>query len=76
MLTARQTEVLRLVAAGHTNREIAGALRLSTRTVDMHMRHVLARMQCRTRTEAVARGLALGVIGNPSHNHKEAPDGR
>ena len=61
-LTPREREVLRLVAAGRTNREIAGELVLSVRTVDMHVRNLLAKLGCRTRTQAAGRaGLLAGV---------------
>jgi DNA-binding CsgD family transcriptional regulator len=48
-LTRREFEILRLVAAGHTNREIARDLHLSTRTVDMHVRHILDKVDYRSR---------------------------
>lgn len=61
-LTPRETEVLALVAAGLTNREVAGRLFLSPRTVDMHVRNLLAKLGCRTRTEAVRRAGELALI--------------
>jgi DNA-binding CsgD family transcriptional regulator len=54
-LTDRQRDVLRLVADGATNAEIAQRLGLSVRTVDHHMSAILGRLGVRTRTEAVAR---------------------
>jgi DNA-binding CsgD family transcriptional regulator/tetratricopeptide (TPR) repeat protein len=54
-LSRRELEVMRLVAVGRTNREIAGELFLSPRTVDMHVRNILAKLGARSRTEAAAR---------------------
>ena len=74
-LTRRELEVVRHVAVGRTNREIAESLHLSPRTVDMHVRNVLSKLDCRTRTEATSRALALGLIhsagGDPD---REAAD--
>lgn len=61
-LSRRELEVLRLVAVGRTNREIAQMLYLSPRTVDMHVRNALSKLDCRTRTEASSRAIALGLI--------------
>jgi DNA-binding CsgD family transcriptional regulator len=61
-LSPRELEVMRLVAAGRTNREIAGELVLSTRTVDMHVRNILAKLRCRSRTEAAAKANGLGLL--------------
>ncbi|WP_175408264.1 LuxR family transcriptional regulator [Streptomyces sp. TRM64462] len=61
-LTRREGEVLRLVAAGLTNSEIAARLFLSTRTVDMHVRNLLTKLGCHTRTEAVHRAEQLAVL--------------
>lgn len=61
-LTRRELEVLMLVAAGRTNREIARELVLSHRTVDMHVRNLLGKLGCRTRTEATTKALRLGLL--------------
>jgi DNA-binding NarL/FixJ family response regulator len=61
-LTRRETEVLRLVAAGRTNREIAAELFLSPRTVDMHVRNILAKLDCRSRVEASVKAGELGLL--------------
>jgi len=54
-LTDREAEVLALVAEGHTSRQIASRLFLSPRTVDMHVRNVMVKLDCRTRAQAVTR---------------------
>jgi DNA-binding CsgD family transcriptional regulator len=61
-LTRRELEILRLVAVGRTNREIAHHLFLSPRTVDMHVRNMLAKLGCRSRAEATARAHELGLL--------------
>ncbi|MBA3412325.1 MAG: response regulator transcription factor, partial [Actinobacteria bacterium] len=61
-LTRRELEILRLVAVGRTNREIAQQLFLSPRTVDMHVRNMLGKLGCRSRTEATAKAHELGLI--------------
>jgi DNA-binding NarL/FixJ family response regulator len=58
-LTAREQEVARLVAEGLTNKEIAARLQLSVRTVESHVRHVLA--QARVRQPHPARDLGASA---------------
>jgi DNA-binding CsgD family transcriptional regulator len=61
-LSRREVEVLRLVSVGRTNREIAQALFLSPRTIDMHVRNILTKLDCRSRTEATRRAAELGLL--------------
>lgn len=61
-LSRRELEVLRLIAAGRTNREIGNDLFLSPRTIDMHVGKILAKLDCRSRAEATRRGIELGLV--------------
>jgi DNA-binding CsgD family transcriptional regulator len=61
-LSSRELEVMRLVAVGQTNREIAAQLFLSPRTVDMHVRNILRKLSCRSRVEAAHRAAELGLL--------------
>ena len=61
-LSRRELEVVRLVAVGRTNREIARELYLSPRTVNMHVRNILRRLGCRSRVEAAHRAGELGLL--------------
>jgi len=61
-LTPREVEILRLLAGGYSNREVAHALRLSEGTVKNHVSSVLWKLGVRDRTRAVLRGLELGLI--------------
>jgi DNA-binding NarL/FixJ family response regulator len=65
-LSGREVEVVRLVAVGRTNREIAQELFLSPRTVDMHVRNILAKLDCRSRAEATRKAGELGLLENPT----------
>jgi DNA-binding NarL/FixJ family response regulator len=51
---------------GRTNREIAKALFVSPRTVDMHVSNLLMKLGCRSRTEATHRAAELGLLDNSS----------
>ena len=61
-LSRREVEVLRLAADGLTNREIATRLFLSKRTVDMHVRNLLAKLGCRSRVQAAQRARSLQLL--------------
>jgi DNA-binding NarL/FixJ family response regulator len=60
-LTAREVDVLRLVAGGLSNAEIAERLFLSAKTVDHHVSAILRKLQARTRAEASAEAVRLGL---------------
>jgi len=61
-LTPRELDVLRLVAQGLGNKEIAADLDLSMHTVKYHLASVLAKLGVRSRTEAVSRGIRTGLL--------------
>jgi DNA-binding CsgD family transcriptional regulator/tetratricopeptide (TPR) repeat protein len=63
-LTGRQVEVVRLLADGLSNAEIAARLVLSVRTVDSHVAAILTKLDARTRRDAVARATALGLTAD------------
>ena len=61
-LTERELEVLRLVAAGHTNKAIADELVLSERTVDRHVSNILAKLRVASRAAATAFAYEHGLV--------------
>ena len=61
-LTRREVEVLRLMAGGYSNREIAGALGTAEGTVKNHASSILSKLGVRDRTRAVLKALELGYI--------------
>lgn len=61
-LTQRKLEVVRLMAGGYSNKEIAGALGVSEGTVKNHVSSVLSKLGVRDRTRAVLRALELGYV--------------
>jgi predicted ATPase/DNA-binding CsgD family transcriptional regulator/DNA-binding XRE family transcriptional regulator len=65
-LTDRQIDVLRLVAAGRSNREIGAALAISDRTVERHLTAIYGALDVDRRSAAVARAIALGLIQEPA----------
>ncbi|HEX9015863.1 MAG TPA: response regulator transcription factor, partial [Chloroflexota bacterium] len=62
-LTSRETEVLRLLALGRTNREIAEILVLSPKTVEHHVAHLYTKIQVRGRVDAASYALRNGIVG-------------
>ncbi len=61
-LTDREKQVLKLVAEGHTNKEIADLLGISVKTAMSHREHVMLKLQVHNRTELVRFALRHGVI--------------
>jgi DNA-binding NarL/FixJ family response regulator len=61
-LTDRETDVLRLMVAGYSNREIAEAIHLAPGTIKNHVSNVLLKLGVRDRTRAVIRALELGLL--------------
>ena len=61
-LTPRETEVMRLVAGGYSNREIGDALGTAEGTVKVHVSSILSKLGVRDRVQAVLRALEAGLI--------------
>jgi DNA-binding NarL/FixJ family response regulator len=65
-LSAREIEVLRLVAAGNSNEEIGHLLSVSKETAKAHMKHIMAKLGASDRTHAVTLALARGFLPSMS----------
>jgi two-component system response regulator NreC len=61
-LSEREREVLRLLALGHTNQEIAKMLYISVRTAETHRAHIMQKLRLTTRAELVRYALAQGLL--------------
>jgi two-component system, NarL family, response regulator NreC len=61
-LSDREREVLRLLALGHTNQEIAKLLYISVRTAETHRSHIMQKLRLSTRAELVRYALAHGLL--------------
>jgi two-component system, NarL family, response regulator NreC len=61
-LSEREREVLRLLALGHTNQEIAKTLFISVRTAETHRAHIMRKLRLTTRAELVRYALAQGLL--------------
>jgi DNA-binding NarL/FixJ family response regulator len=62
MLSAREVEILALVAAGNRNRDIGKQLCIAQETVKMHLRHIYEKLGAKDRTEAIAIAVRRGII--------------
>ncbi|MDQ0009960.1 MULTISPECIES: response regulator transcription factor [Luteibacter] len=61
-LTERETEILRLLSGGYSNKEIANSLRVAEGTVKNHVSNILSKLGVRDRTRAVLKALELGIV--------------
>jgi two-component system, NarL family, response regulator NreC len=66
-LSEREREVLRLLALGHTNREIAKMLYISVRTAETHRAHIMQKLRLQTRAELVRYALEQGLLEEREH---------
>lgn len=70
-LTSRQRQILQLIAEGKQNKEIAGILFVSVRTVEFHRGRLMSRLGARTTAELTRCAIQHGLIGSPD----QAPEG-
>jgi LuxR family maltose regulon positive regulatory protein len=61
-LTDRELEVLRVLAEGLSNKEIAARLVVAPSTIKQHLKHIYGKLDVHSRTQAVTRGRALGLL--------------
>ena len=61
-LTSREVDVLRHIASGNRNRDIAEKLFISEETVKVHIKHIMDKLGASDRTQAVAIGVRRGII--------------
>ena len=64
-LTARELEVLKFLAQGETNQDIAEDLRISRATVKVHVQHIIAKLEVSDRTQAIVHAFKMGLIRPP-----------
>src|SRR5262249_54609476 len=69
-LSPREMEVLDVLAEGRTNREIADRLFISERTVAVHVRHILAKLEVSSRTEAAGTAIRLARVAGPTERSR------
>ena len=64
-LTARESEILQLIAKGSSNKKIAESLFITEGTVKTHINHILKKLSVKSRTEAVKVAIERGLLRNP-----------
>lgn len=73
-LTPREMDVLRLIVEGQSNKEMARTLSLTEETIKSHVRHILARLEVQSRTQAAMAAIRMGIVR--SDNGKKGTDER
>lgn len=63
LLTAREREVLQLIAEGHSNQKIAQELFISVKTVEAHRAHIMTKLHAKNRTDLIRYALRKGLVG-------------
>jgi DNA-binding CsgD family transcriptional regulator len=66
-LSRREIDVLRLMADGRSNQEIAQSLILALSTIKMHVKHIYSKLGVKNRVQAVAQARVLGILAMPAH---------
>jgi DNA-binding NarL/FixJ family response regulator len=72
-LSPREQQVLRLLARGRTNREIASELSITQHTVKVHVEHILSKLQVSHRTHAAVRAMELGYLRTSDESAPRGP---
>jgi DNA-binding NarL/FixJ family response regulator len=72
-LTERQVEILRLLAANLSNKEIAARLRLSPKTVDHHVGAILTKLEVSTRKQAATHAITAGLLAETRDAQPKQP---
>lgn len=65
-LTDRETDVLKLIAAGKSNKEVAAALSIAERTVKTHVSSIMGKLDVQSRTQAALYAVRAGIVGDSS----------
>ena len=74
LLTAREREVLQLIAEGYQNQAIAQELVISVKTVEAHKAHIMSKLAARSRTDLIRYGIKRGLVGMETTTALEATD--
>ncbi|HXV42617.1 MAG TPA: response regulator transcription factor [Anaerolineae bacterium] len=75
-LTGRETEVLKALAHGQSNKEIAHSLVISEKTVKTHVSHILNKLQLPSRTQAALYAIRIGLVSPDTPNEANTPTGK
>jgi len=70
-LTERERHILRLLAAGRTNREIGTVIGLTSGTVKNQMSHILSKLNVTDRTQAAVRAVELGIVDSEAQEERQ-----